>query len=94
MKGTLLVEENTFTTMSRLPLEGFYESPNLTLHAYCQQTVSVWLQSANNEGHFTCRRKYLQSNVSASIGGILLKSTPNTACILPTKDISLVAVSQ
>jgi len=37
MKGTLLVEESTFTDVSRLPLEGFYRSPHLSLHAHCQQ---------------------------------------------------------
>jgi len=65
MNGTLLVEEYTFTAISLL-----------TLHAFCQQTMSVWLQSANNEGHFTCRRKCYHGNVSP----------PNTPRILPSKD--------
>jgi len=52
------------------------------------------LQLANNEGHFTCRRKYLHGNISASIAGILSKPKPNTPRILPTDDVSLVAVGQ
>ena len=72
-KGTLLVEENTFKAMSRLPLVGFYRSPHLTLHAHCQQTMSVWLQSANNERFFNCISPYLHCNISASIGGTFLK---------------------
>jgi len=74
MKGTLLVEENTFKAMSWLRKEGFfYQSPHLTLQAYCQQTMSVWLQSANNEGAFIYITQYLHCNISAYIPGTLLK---------------------
>ena len=60
MKGTLLVEVNTFKTMSKFPLEGFFnQSPHLTLHAYCQQKMSVWLHSTNNEEYIICRTESL-----------------------------------
>jgi len=43
LKGTLLVENFTFTVVSGIPFEGLFENPHLAL-----KSVSVYLRSANS----------------------------------------------
>jgi len=90
MKGTLLVEENTFTATSRLPWEGFFKSKSTTLNAYCQQTMSVCLQSANNERLFSEHSTFTATS-RRKFQGISLNTTFNTPCALPTNGVSLLA---
>jgi len=39
MKGTLLGEQGTFSTLSHLPFEGFFETANISLTSHAHQLV-------------------------------------------------------
>jgi hypothetical protein len=72
MKRTVLVEQCTFSAVSRLPFEEFFCTSTLNTYAIRPTKGKVCLGSVNNDGHFTCRKMYLLSCISVEIGRIFL----------------------
>jgi hypothetical protein len=58
MKDTLL-EQSTFSAVSRLLIYGSFKSLQILLSAHALQIVLFWLGSVKNEGHITRRTKNL-----------------------------------
>jgi hypothetical protein len=66
MKGALLAEQSTFSSVSRRLLEEIpWNSIFITFRA-CATKVQVWLRSVNNEGHFIWSARYVFVCISTS----------------------------
>jgi hypothetical protein len=72
-KETLLGEQNTFSVVYGLSLEGFSSKPKpRTLWTYPTDEVSLDVIDAD-EGHFTLTTRYLVGSISDYIPGNTLK---------------------
>jgi hypothetical protein len=73
MKDTLPEERITFSALSRLTIKGVPENTRLAICAHAQQKLKILLWSANNDGDFIWKVKYVLCCTSESIRRIFLK---------------------
>ena len=89
LKGTFLEEHSISPLYLTFYCMDLSETPYLSLIAHALQLVLFWLQSVNNEGHFTCRTITFYTASCPPFHESFWISTPITHCPCAIIGISL-----